>query len=117
MHICTCIDIGLGSYANQIMVSSPPHMPKDNGYCLDKCVSEEVMILWKLGITTTGCCCGHGKVPPYIGVADNDIPTMKEWGYHVQHNPSRPHDEDSFIPIGKDNILLILNASGSDTGK
>jgi len=73
-------------------------MPKDNGYCLDRCIAEEVMSLWRIGITTTGCCCGHGKPISYIGVAFKDIQIMKDLGYELAYNPIRPNDEDSFKP-------------------
>ena len=95
---CNCINVEVGSYNNQIWVHSPAHMPKDNGYCLDLCIAEEIMSLWRIGITTTGCCCGHSKSTGYIGVIDQDIPKMKSLGYSVQTNPLRPNDEDSFIP-------------------
>lgn len=111
MHQCNCKNVELGSFDNQIFVHAPAHMPKENGYCLDKCISEEVMALWMLGITTTGCCCGHGKAEPFIGVADKDIPIMKKMGYQVLRNMSRGPgntDEDSFIPRGKDYTLSIL---------
>ena len=108
MTLCNCNNVEPGTYANQIFVHAPAHMPKDNGYCLDACIAEEVMILWQLGITTTGCCCGHGKVYPYIGVAGEDIHTMKSYGYEVQYNPNRPGDEDSFVPRGREFALAIL---------
>lgn len=108
MFKCTCNNIEVGTYDNQIFVHAPAHMPKNNGYCLDRCISEEVMILWQLGITTTGCCCGHGKVPPFIGVTDKDISIMKGWGYQVQKNDSRSSAEDSFRPMGKEYALSIL---------
>lgn len=79
-------------------------MAKPNGYCLDRCVAEEVMQLWMLGITTTGCCCGHGKLPGYIGVIEFDIPRMKEMGYVVASNPTRPRAEDSFSPTGRTDL-------------
>ncbi len=107
-HTCTCEDVEPGTYANQILVHAPAHMPKDNGYCLDKCIAEEVMILWQLGITTTGCCCGHGKPIAFIGVDDADIPRMKAWGYQVHLNSTRPGNEDSFAPLGKEHVLAIL---------
>ena len=97
---CHCDNVEPGSYTNQIWVHAPAHMPKDNGYCLDLCVAEEVMMLWRKGITTTGCCCGHGKQHGFIGVIDNDIPKMKALGYQVAPNPCRPGDEDSFYPNG-----------------
>ncbi|MFB6456524.1 hypothetical protein ACE38W_14720 [Chitinophaga sp. Hz27] len=79
-------------------------MPKHNGYSLDRCIAEEVIMLWRHGITTTGCCCGHGKLPGFIGVIDSDINRMKSLGYKVWHNTTRPLDQDSFIPIGVDTL-------------
>lgn len=98
--MCRCKNVQMGSYGNQLWVHPPSHMPKDNGYCLDRCIAEEVMQLWMKGITTTGCCCGHGKVASFIGVIDSDIPRMKEMGYKVAPNKSRPGDEDSFYAKG-----------------
>lgn len=108
MFNCTCENVDVGSYSNQIWVHAPAHMPKSNGYCLDACVAEEVMGLWMLGIKTTGCCCGHGKLPPYIGVEFEEIPKMKKMGYQVRYNHNRPGDEDSFIPMGKEHPLAII---------
>lgn len=73
-------------------------MPKDNGYCLDRCIAEEVMQLWMKGIVTTGSCCGHNKVPGYIGVDEKDIDKMKELGYVVLPNSLDASREDSFVP-------------------
>lgn len=102
---CDCVNVEFGSYDNQIEVVPPPHMveyyTKQGGsptICLDACVVVEVCKLWKLGITTTGCCCGHNKAEGFIGVIESDIPRMKQMGYHVAYNQSRPVDEDSFIP-------------------
>lgn len=105
--MCDCKNVAIGSYDNQIQIDNiPPHMiahkmlqgGDPNSICLDKCIAEEVIDLWALGITTTGCCCGHNKLPGYIGVIPDDIPRMKELGYEVAFNPSRPGDEDSFLP-------------------
>ena len=98
MKMCDCDNVDIGSYKNQIWVHAPSHMIKDNGYCLDRCIAEEIMQLWMKGITTTGCCCGHNKNEGYIGVIESDIPKMKELGYKVHRNQNRPNDEDSFIP-------------------
>lgn len=65
---------------------------------IDKCLLPEIISLWEMGIKTTGCCCGHGKQPPFIGVIEADIQKMKDLGYKVQFNSCRPGDEDSFIP-------------------
>ena len=65
---------------------------------IDKCLLPEILNLWEMGIKTTGCCCGHGKGEPFIGVDFDDIQKMKNLGYKVQYNSCRPDDEDSFIP-------------------
>jgi len=68
----------------------------------DKCLANELFYLWDMGIITTGCCCGYHKGEDgehsYIGVTDEFIPKMKELGYRVAFNESRPGDEDSFLP-------------------
>jgi hypothetical protein len=101
---CGCIGVEIGTYTNQIEVVPPPHMKayytKHGGaqtICIDTCLVVEVWSLWKLGITTTGCCCGHNKMEGFIGVIDDDIPRMKAMGYKVAFNSSRPGDEDSFV--------------------
>jgi hypothetical protein len=107
---CECPDdVDIGAYGNQIFVHSPPHMPKSNGYCLDRCVAEEVMALWQLGVRTTGCCCGHrGVCPAFIGVHDDHIFAMKTYGYSVVENHMRPGDEDSFFPMGRDHAIGLV---------
>lgn len=103
--MCKCVNIEIGSYENQICISPPADTKmyagmsdKSKPICLDVCVAEEVQYLWFIGIVTTGCCCGHNMVSPFIGVTDEDIPRMKEMGYKVAYNDCRPNDEDSFIP-------------------
>jgi len=66
--------------------------------CIDKCLLPEILLLWEKGIKTTGCCCGHGKNRPYIGVFPEYIESMKFLGYSVQFNACRPNDEDTFTP-------------------
>lgn len=104
---CGCINVEIGSYDNQVMITDlPPHMAKykakdggdPNSICIDACLEKEIRSLWTSGITTTGCCCGHNKAEPYIGVIFSDIPKMKALGYTVKYNNCRPYDEDSFIP-------------------
>lgn len=107
--MCKCENVDFGSYDAQVWIidiSAYPQMVKfresrgastDRGICLDACVADEVIKLWELGITTTGCCCGHNKLPAYIGVIDADIVRMKELGFIAQPNPNRA-GEDSFYP-------------------
>lgn len=105
--MCECSNIEIGSYDNLITVKVPPkHMREyrkrtnflSTSICIDKCISKEVQDLWAKGITTTGCCCGHNKVPGFIGVVFEDIQKMKDLGYKVHENKCRPGDEDSFQP-------------------
>jgi hypothetical protein len=104
--MCNCKNIEIGSYKNQVELTSPKHMKKyrnnldkelSETICVDKCLEEEIKYLWLLGITTTGCCCGHNKTSSYIGVIPKDIKRMKNLGYEVRFNSCRPNDEDSFI--------------------
>lgn len=98
---CSCRGVEMGSYDAQIELIPPAHMARTDGrgICIDACLALEVSGLWKKGITTTGCCCGHGKASAYIGVVPQDIELMKALGYSVLDNPSRPGDEDTFSPL------------------
>lgn len=104
MNKCMCNNIELGSYDNQVMLDRPPHMAfrtegsSNNMICVDTCLKDEILYLWSLGISTTGCCCGHNKISGYIGVINEDIEKMKELGYKVHYNKFRTNDEDSFDP-------------------
>lgn len=102
---CACVDVEIGSYDNQVELTPPLPLRRNTPdgevartVCVDACLAAEIQALWVLGIHTTGCCCGHNKARPFIGVAFEDIPAMKALGYVVQPNPCRPGDEDSFWP-------------------
>lgn len=108
--MCDCIDVEPGSYDNEIMLEIPdnvtlrynaPGQEVRKTVCIDQCLAEEIQHLWSLGITTTGCCCGHNKTNGLIGVIDDDIQHMKDIGYEVVPNPSRPGDEEIFYPLAK----------------
>lgn len=99
MHLCGQCDVQ--SYEGQVELVPPPPLARADGrgICIDVCLALEVSRLWRAGIRTTGCCCGHGKTRPFIGVVDADIPRMKAMGYQVQRNPCRPDAQDSFVPL------------------
>jgi hypothetical protein len=102
--MCCCKNVDFGSYENQVVVDRPRHMKgrsegsSNEKICIDACIADEIKSLWDLGISTTGCCCGHQKLQGYIGVIDKDIDIMKILGYEVHKNNVRPNDEDSFVP-------------------
>lgn len=102
-----CEDIGFGTYecAYNIMLPYKVKFPWEDDselvtkfVSVDKCLIGEIISLWEMGIKTTGCCCGHGRLEPFIGVQEQFIPLMKEMGYKVCLNECRPGDEDAFIP-------------------
>lgn len=100
-----------GENKNTIVLRLPEwreELLKGFGYCpdyckkkevsIDACMQEEILALWSKGVCTTGCCCGHNRFVPYVGVIKEHIDKMKELGYKVQYNPVRPCDEDTFFP-------------------
>lgn len=103
-----CSDIGFGTYdcAYNIMlpyyVTDPTdktHEKQTKTVAIDKCLLPEILLLWEAGIKTTGCCCGHGDHSmAFIGVKDEYIQKMKDFGYEVYFNECRPGAEDSFVP-------------------
>jgi len=99
--MCDCVDVEIGSYGNQIQVSAPEHMRGlslgcmtiRESICLDRCIANEVQALWRDGVTTTGCCCGHNKTTGYIGVYGEESKTrMLRLGYDLLRS------DDSFYP-------------------
>ena len=113
-YTCACKDVGIWTYKNQIQLIVPknitlyknnPEKETRKNVCIDKCLEFEIKELWKLWIRTTGCCCGHNKLKPYIWVIDEDIQKMKDLWYKEAYNHNRPKDEDSFIP----KTILCLN--------
>lgn len=99
---CGCINVQIGSYANQVELPAPNFMKEyllsrgqnPNTICVDACLKDEMLSLWGHGITTTGCCCGHNKQSGYIGVYRvMDVQKMKELGYVLL-----PEREEDFYP-------------------
>lgn len=108
--MCNCKNIKVGSYNNQIELYPPIYMlpirncigeiKKSQTICVDKCISNEIIGLWKCEITTVGCCCGHNEVPAYIQVAEKDKSKMLEIGYQIQGGIDGC-DDTCFIPKTK----------------
>jgi len=104
--MCDCNNVTHGSeecYEQMVLISPPIHMANylkkrnlNPLICIDPCVVEEINYLWNIGITTTGCCCGHNSQKGYIGVIDDDVSKMKQLGYRVQVNQMRVGAEDTF---------------------
>lgn len=108
-----CKDINFGTYDCAYNIMPPWYSATSDApkyIAVDKCLLPEILSLWERGIRTTGCCCGHAKLPAFISVSDQDILKMKELGYIVQDNSCRPGDEDTF------NIKTKLNYTNADKG-
>lgn len=84
---CQCnINTDYGSWEQSIKIKAPTWSSKEYIW-IDKCLVDEIKYLWKLGIETTGCCCGHKQSLPYIGVDYYNIGSMIELGYIMETNP------------------------------
>lgn len=107
--VCSC-PVGYkwtGNYDREVLVNVPENIllrRNDDVQSalikvgIDKCLVEEIKELWRYGITTTGCCCGHNQKPPYIGVIESDIPRMRLLWYETSPHILEPEREDSFYP-------------------
>ncbi len=103
---CRCVNVDVGSYDNQAELPAPAHIIKwaekvdfslggeRLTICVDRCLVGEITRLWEIGVITTGCCCGHGKVAPYIGVIPESVSLMKLLGYS-QHEDN----QENFTPF------------------
>ncbi len=68
---------------------------------VDVCIADEIEQLWRKGIKTTGCCCGHGRDLGFIEVTQDCIPMMEELGYvHYIYETQFGGAErkDAFVP-------------------
>lgn len=67
---------------------------------VDSCLATEIQALWRLGIITTSCCCGHNdsKLSPYIAVLGRNVKEMEECGYSHCFNPIIPGADYFFYP-------------------
>lgn len=68
---------------------------------VDECIADEIETLWKNGIKTMGCCCGHGLDLGFIQVCNENIPDMEQLGYEHYIYPSKfggIERRDAFIP-------------------
>lgn len=82
--MCNCINIPMGSYANQTILQYPDWFVSERkvrAAGIDNCILEEIKTLWERGIQTSESCCGHNISPAYISVLPEYIPRMMELGY------------------------------------
>lgn len=83
--MCKCINVPLGSNANQ----SSLHAPDGKLIGIDNCILDEIKTLWSLEIVTIESCCGHNVTDGYIAVNEKSIWKMRAMGYknYDHHRP------------------------------
>ena len=83
--MCNCPKgIQIGSYDNTALAGHPRWASKY--IYVDKCLVDEIRYLWKCGVITTGCCCGHNIVEPMINVHEDSERLMSDLGYSYKIN-------------------------------
>lgn len=86
-----------GEYTGQVLLA-PPSFLKDkwpDGIGIDACLALEIQKLWRIGVETSGHCCGHGKSTPFISVFPESIKKMEALGYEQLPHPD-PSRRDHF---------------------
>lgn len=73
---------------------------------IDRCMIGEILELWKLGVKTTGNCCGHGVNRPFISVRKECVTCMGDLGYKNMPNPNCADDNTHFY--AKTKVVLNL---------
>ena len=98
-EMCNCKKITPQSqecYDQMVKIEIPDHMAeyRENRInaglgkyvSIDPCIFIEIWQLWRNGIHTRGCCCGHnGANPSYVNVANTSIKKMLKMGYIPNH--------------------------------
>ena len=106
--MCNCIDVEIGSFDNQLLLGYYPVMRqyRDNrvkaglsgdGIPVDTCIVDQVVELWKTGVRTYGCCCGHNKLPGFINVDPEDFTKALALGYEPYEFPDDPSRQDTVL--------------------
>ena len=83
---------------HEVNLSAPPQITSSS-IVVDKCIVDELKWLWSLGITTTGCCCGHRKGKEYIKVIKKDVVRMMFLGYKERVHPYDSTLSNTFFPL------------------
>lgn len=134
---CTCKNVDIGSYDNQVIVDIPKHMSSykearvreglSPSICLDKCIVNEINFLWSHDIKTFGSCCGHGVKEPMVNVSKEDMDKMHKLGFKLypvevefdglckETFILKISDEQKFKIVLDRGLVLITNTSNKRT--
>ena len=81
-----------GDYTQTTTLPRPKHMyPTDHAdwINIDKCMVNEILSLWRGGIWTLECCCGHGRAGGYVAVHGEHREAIEALGY--EPSAEAPH--------------------------
>ncbi len=67
---------------------------------VDACIADQIVELNRLGIHTTGCCCGHSKGPATATILPSAQARARELGYTVTFSVAG----DSWITLGETDV-------------
>ena len=92
--ICTCNGLK-EMHENEIILEVPdtvnlkynsPNQKRRTTVCIDKCIVDEIKLLWKNGIVTYGCCCGHNdaRFNPYVIIKKDHVQKAVNLGFEVK---------------------------------
>lgn len=92
---CTCVNVPMGSYKNQVVVNTPV----GNRVGIDRCLMPDIRQLWNMGIKTVASCCGHGIAPGVISVEPGFDGAMLELGYErMPVSPGQNYEHSFYWP-------------------
>lgn len=99
--ICLGSKSDFGTDNNKVVIKMPDTWQTERSsryFEIDSCMVPEVASLWRSGIRTIECCCGHGIVHGYIAVSKESIEAMRSLGYE---NVGEKDRADLFYPKGR----------------
>lgn len=76
-----CVDSPIGEYKCQVEIRFSAQSER-KPFSVDTCLQHEIHeLIFKQGVNTIGCCCGHGRKQAYIQVSPQSVQKMYDLGY------------------------------------
>lgn len=76
-----CVDSHIGEYKCQVEIRFSAQSER-KPFSVDTCLQHEIHeLIFKQGVNTIGCCCGHGRKQAYIQVSPQSVQKMHDLGY------------------------------------
>jgi hypothetical protein len=72
--MCNCISYNLpkdSQTVGEVVLEAPEWSSKENGVCVDACISKAIKAVWEAGYVTLNSCCGHNEEIPSIIVGED----------------------------------------------